>query len=230
MRGGLAAKAPSLYTTHVVLWERGLDLRLFYAFALLFALAASGAVSAAPDTLDGWGALKFGMSPDQARGVPGFTFGRYGAKNILNQNQGAMASKKPVLANGVPYSLDLNFNAFEVLARITLQNEKPTSQADCRDRFLGLLAQLEKTYGALSPVYAARKKNDQDLLPIAIEWQNGLGASRYQLATVFMGTETAYVWDARKSFDARYVDVSAVWSAPHDDEQAVCLTQMDFKA
>ena len=33
---------------------------------------------------------------------------------------------------------------------------------------------------------------------------------------------------ARKLFDTRYVDVSAVWSAPHDDDQAVCLTQLDF--
>ena len=199
----------------------------FLAFSLLAAILPA---AAAPAALDGWGLLKFGMSPDQARAVPGITFGRYGARNILNQLHGAMAAKKPILVNGIPYSLDLNFNTFEALAQITLQNEKTTSEADCRDRFLALLGQLEKNYGALAPVYTARKKNDQDVLPISIEWQNGLGASRFQLATVFMGAETAYVWNARKLFDGRYVDASAVWSAPHDDDQAVCLTQMDFKA
>ena len=76
-----------------------------------------------------------------------------------------------------------------------------------------MLAQTEKTYGTLSPVYPQQKKNDADPLPMSIEWKNGPGASRYQLTTVFLSDETAHVWNARKPVGARYLDAAAVWSA-----------------
>ena len=202
-------------------------------FAARSWLAAGFLILAAPawaQSLDGWGALKFGMSPEQARAQKGFTFGVFGAKNIMNENHGAMASKKPVLVNGIPYSMDIYFNAFEAMNEISMWNEKTVSQADCQDRFIILLGQIEKTYGKLAPVFPEKKKIDQDTLPMSVEWKNAPGASRYQLATVFMPSETAYVWDARRLFGGRYVDAAAVWSAPHDDDQAVCLTELDFKS
>ena len=198
-------------------------------FLIFAALLAGAAPARGAPGLEGWGAFKFGMSPDQARAVPGQSFGRYGAKNLLDQMAGAMASKKPEVIFGVSYTLDLYFNSFQALNEISLQNEKTLSQSDCQDRFLLLLGQLEKTYGPFLPVYPEQKKNDQALLPISVEWKNSPGASRYQLATVYLNEETAYVWNARKVFGGRFMDAAVVWSAAHDDDQAVCLTALDYK-
>ncbi|HWY63114.1 MAG TPA: hypothetical protein VNW15_14525 [Rhizomicrobium sp.] len=199
-------------------------------FSLVIVLLASAAPARGADALNGWGDFRFGMSPEQARAVPGQAFGRFSAKNILNQNDGAMASKKPAMLYGIPYTFDLLFNAFQALNRISMWNENTISRAECETRFLTLVPQLEKSYGALLPVYPERKKNNQDQLPISLEWKNTAGASRYQLATVYMGGETAYVWNARKVFDRGYVDAAAVWSAPQEDSQAVCLMELDFKS
>jgi len=204
--------------------------RAFPGACLGVCLLAGAAPAWGADTLDGWSAFKFGMSPGQARAVPGQVFGRFSGKNILNQNSGAMASKKPAIVYGVPYTFDLLFNAFETLNRISMWNETTTTRADCETRFLTLMPQLEKTYGAFLPVYPQQKKNDQDQLPIAVEWKSTMGASRYQLATVYMGEETASVWNARRVFGGRFVDAVAIWSAAKDDAQAVCLTELDFKA
>ena len=35
---------------------------------------------------------------------------------------------------------------------------------------------------------------------------------------------------SRKEIGGRYVDAAAVWSAPKDDSQAACLTELTFKA
>jgi len=181
-------------------------------------------------TLDGWSGFEFGMGPDQARKVPGYQFGRYSRKNLLDQNQGAMASKNPVTIDGNPYKFDLWFNAFESLYEINLQNEATGSRAECEARFLSLLTASEKTYGDFAPLYKEHKKNDQDTLPISIEWKQSGGKSRYQLATAYLGVETASVWDARKVYGGRYLDIATIWSAPRDDAQAVCLTQLDYRA
>lgn len=203
--------------------------------ALALALGAGLVVStmAPAQTLlavDGWQGFKFGLKPDQARKVPGFEFGRYSAKNLLTQNQGAMASKKPALINGVPFKFDLWFNAFESLYQILMQNQTVTTRAECEAGFLNLLAYSEKTYGEFKPVYAARKANEQDQLPVAIEWRKAGGPSQYQLATAYLGIETASVWDARKYDGRHYLDIAAIWSAGAKDSQAVCLMQMDFRA
>ena len=197
---------------------------------LALALAATLTSTASAQTLDGWQGFKFGMGPDQVRKVPGFEFGRYSRKNLLDENQGAMAATKPIPINGVPYKLDVWFNAFEALYDIVFQNETTTNRAQCEAAFLKLLAQSEKTYGEFKPVYNEKKKNDQDTLPISIEWKKAAGASSYQLATAYLGLETASVWDARKVYGRRYLDLAAIWSAGRDDAQAVCLTQIDYRA
>ena len=63
--------------------------RLLLIAALAIATPALGA-----QALDGWGGYKFGMSPDAARAVPGQVFGPYSAKNLWNENKGAMGAKK----------------------------------------------------------------------------------------------------------------------------------------
>jgi len=191
----------------------------------ILAMAASAAFA---QTLEGWGPLKFGMSPDQARAVPGLAFGRYMAKDLLERNLGAMASKKPALIGGVAYNFNLLFNAYSALYEIGMWSEKNSSRADCQTAFLALLGGLEKNYGAFAPVYPERKKNDQDQLPMSIEW---IGTPpHYHLATVYLNQETASVWNGRRVIGNRYVDASAVWSAPDDESQSVCLTEIDFKS
>jgi hypothetical protein len=190
-------------------------------------VATTAAAAPAP-TLDGWGPLKFGMSPDQARAVPGLVFGRFAAKDLLERNLGSMPSKKPAMIGGLPFNYDLFFNAYSSLYEIGMWNEKNSSRADCQAAFLALLGGLEKSYGAFAPVYPERKKNDQDQLPMSIEW---IGSPpHYHLATVYMDQETATVWNGRKNLGDRYVDTSAVWSAPDDKSQSVCLTEIDFKS
>ena len=191
--------------------------------AALLALSPALAAPAAAPVLDGWGSFKFGMSPEKARAVPGQDFGRFSAKNLLNQNDGAMSSKKPVPLYGVPYSLDLHFGSFESLRRISMWHEQTTSQADCETAFLTLLSRLQKDYGKFLPIYPEQKKNDQDQLPMSVAWKPG-----YQLATAYLAAETAYVWSGRAVFGARYIDAAAVWSAGPETDRAVCLTEVEF--
>jgi hypothetical protein len=199
-------------------------------FFFCLMLAVSPAAAQEAPILDGWRDLKFGMSPDQARAVPGRDFGRYSRKDLLDRNNGAMGSKKPELVNGVPYNFNLYFNSFERLFDVGLWHETTTSQADCESRFLALLQALEKPYGKFDPVYPPRVKNDQDQLPMSIIWKNGPGVSRYQEVTAYLATETAHVWNARKLFGGRYIDAAAVWSAESDSASAVCLTEIDARS
>src|ERR1700743_2331963 len=126
--------------------------------AAILAVAATAALAVDAQVLDGWGALRFGMSPDQARSVPGLSFGKYSPKDLLQRNLGAMASTKPGLIDGIPYKFDLFFNSYSALYEIGLWNEKPTARAECEARFLTLLGGLEKSYGGFAPVYPVRKK------------------------------------------------------------------------
>src|ERR1700722_3361438 len=170
-------------------------------------ILAMAAFTASAQTLEGGCALKFGMSPDQARALPGLAFGRYTAKDLLERNLGAMASTKPALIGGVPYNFNLFFTAYSTLYEIGMWSEKNSSHDDCQAAFLALLGGLEKNYGAFAPVYPVRKKNDQDQLPMSIEW---IGTPpHYHLVTAYLNQETAYVWNGRKSIGNRYVDASA---------------------
>ena len=119
--------------------------------------------------------------------------------------------------------------AMAALQTVIRQDEITTSQAGCERSFVTMLAGLEKTYGTWSPVYPQQKKNDQDQVPMSIEWKDSPGVSRYQLTTVFLKEETAHVWDARKTLGDRYLNAAAVWSAGDGDKKAVCLTQLDFR-
>lgn len=193
------------------------------ASGVLAAVLAGSQLGAA--SLDGWSAFKFGMSPEAARALKGQSFGRY---MVDERNQGAMGSTKPASVYGAPYSFYLFFSAFKALNRIELQNEQTTNQAGCQSAFLVLLDHLEKTYGPLSPVYPEHARNASDALPISIVWKKSAGASRYQLATVFLGDETASVWDARRVYGKRYFDLTAAWSASDPGDKAVCLTQLEF--
>ena len=207
--------------------------RLSWSFAIFVATSALCCLAAAPagaaQALDGWGAYKFGLTPDAARAVPGQVFGPYSPKNLMNENRGAMGAKKNAPLFGLPWTLDLLFNSSEKLNEITLENEKKSSRDECEKTFLTVLAQLEKSYGGFAPLNPERKRNDTDTPPTSLEWR-AQGASRYQFATVALEDEYAFVWKARKSAGANTLDLTASWSGKPEDRAAPCVANMDYSA
>jgi hypothetical protein len=196
-------------------------------FCLVAALLAAADPAFALEPLDGWGNYKFGIRPDQVRAVPGQSFGRYSVTNIDGENIGAMAGQKTAIVNGIAYTLDVYFDPPLRLSRISLENETTMSRPDCEKRFLTLLSQFEKNYGGFSPVNPQHPQNAQDQLPSSLVWKSQ-AASRYQLSTVPIGDETAYVWEARKSDGPRYVDIVATWSARDGDTAIACLMDIYY--
>jgi hypothetical protein len=199
--------------------------RLFVSFAIFTALLAAPALAA--QTLDGWGAYKFGMSPDAARAVPGMPFGPYAAKNLWNENKGAMGAQKKATLYAQPFALNLFFDSREKLNAISLENEKTSSQAACEKTFLGFLGHMEKSYGGFLAVNPERKRNDSDTPPTSLEWR-AQGASHYQFVAVSFVGEYAFVWKARKVIGGNYVDLSSTWSAGPNDPSAPCITGIDY--
>lgn len=198
--------------------------------ALSFGVAALvlAAPAFAAETLDGWNGYKFGLSPNAARAVPGVSLGKYSAKNLQDQDIGAMSAQKPVRMNGMAFSLDLVFEPPKRLSKISVANQTRTTQPGCETRFIGMLSFLEKTYGGFAPPNPQRlKKNDRDELPSTVVWKSRAGL-RYQLTTVPLAEETGYVWAARKSDGRRSLDVAATWSAKDGDRDIACLINVDF--
>ena len=199
---------------------------IFASFALLLAPLPMVKPALAAQPIDGWNGYKFGMSPDAARAVPGATFGPYSSKNLMNENVGAMASKKVPL-NGRDYTLDLYFDASQKLNRAFLQNQINGAQPDCEKRFLDLVGLMDKTYGTFLAVNPQRARSDADKPPMSLVWKKA-GADSYQLSTVFLDGETASAWKARNLQGKRYVDISATWSGKAQDTRNACVTSMDF--
>jgi hypothetical protein len=181
----------------------------------------------ATTALDGWGAYKFGMSPDAARGVPGQKFGAYSAKNIWNENKGSMGAATQPVINGVAYAFNLFFDDVSKLNGISLENEKKSSVGDCGGAFLTLLAQQEKNYGGFNPVDPERKRDENQTPPTSLEWKSQ-GGSRYELAAITLPDEYAYAWKARKGDGYHYVEVYATWSSKPDDKAAPCVSGISF--
>ena len=200
-------------------------LRHFWLFAVCVGLLATPAPAAT--ALDGWGAYKFGLSPDAARAIPGQTFGPYSSKNIWNENKGSMgATTKPVI-NGVAYDFNLFFDDVSKLNGISLENEKQSALGDCGQTFLTLLAQQEKNYGGFNPVDPVRKRDASQTPPTSLEWK-AQGGSRYELATITLADEYAYAWKARKGDGYHYVQVYATWSSKPDDPAAPCVSGIRY--
>lgn len=201
-------------------------MRHFRALPLLAVMAATPVLAATP--LDGWGAYKFGLSPDAARAIPGHSFKPYAAKNLWNENKGAMGATTRPKINGVSYDFNLYFDSANQLNGIGLENEKKNvTLSDCGNAFLTLLAQQEKTYGAFAPVSPERPRDTADTVPTSVEWKQE-GGSRYELATLTLADEYAYAWKARKSAGANYVEVRATWASHPDNKTAACVTGIHY--
>ena len=199
----------------------------------LLCLAVAALLGIAPvlaaEPLDGWGGYRFGMSPDQARAVPGQIFGPYSPKNMWNENKGAMGAKKDSMLYGQPWALNLYFDAYSRMNGLSLENEKKTSTRDaCEQNFLSVLAQLEKAYGALAPVNPQRKWTASDTPPTQLDWR-AQGASHYQFAAVSYADEYGFAWKARKTVNGNYVDLAATWSGKPDDKANPCITDITYQ-
>jgi hypothetical protein len=183
----------------------------------------------AAEPLTGWGGYKFGMSPDQARAVPGQVFGPYAPRNLWNENKGAMGAKKESQLYGQSWALNLFFDAYNKLNGISLEYEKKTtSRATCEQNFLSALAETEKTYGALAAVNPERKWVATDTPPTQLEWR-AQGASHYQFAAVSFAEEYGFAWKARKSQGANYVELATTWSGKPDDKANPCVVNISFQ-
>jgi hypothetical protein len=197
------------------------------SFALLLPTLTLVTPALAALPIDGWNGYKFGMSPNAARAVPGVTFGPYSAKNLMNENVGAMASKKAQL-NGRDYTLDLYFDASQKLNRAFLENQiNASSQPDCEKRFLDLVSLMEKTYGGFKAPNPQRARNNAETPPMSLVWKKQ-GVSGYQLSTVFLEGETASAWKARVTQAKNTMDISATWSGKPEDKRNACVTSLDF--
>jgi hypothetical protein len=203
-------------------------LRSTFSFGVAGVLLMTALPTFAALPLDGWNGYKFGMSPDQARAVPGVVFGKYSAKDLQDRDIGAMSAQQPVRMNGIAFSLDFIFEPPKKLSRISLENQVTTTQPACETRFIGMLSFLEKTYGGFAPINPQRpKEDDRDQLPSTVEWKSQAGL-HYQVTTVPLANETGHVWSARKTDSKHSINVSATWSAKDGDTGITCLMNVDF--
>ncbi|HUO01133.1 MAG TPA: hypothetical protein VMU31_00010 [Rhizomicrobium sp.] len=121
--------------------------QLFAAGALLLA----GALSVSPATgnapLDGWGPFRFGMTPDQAHAVPGFSW-----QHSINTPVLSMMNALPMTTEyGPDTNVSLAFNSDKKLWRITLAFKDIEPAPDCEKSFLDTLGRLDRKYGAFAP-------------------------------------------------------------------------------
>jgi hypothetical protein len=194
----------------------------------------------AENALPGWSVFKFGMTPQQVLAIRNYDFAGYVPLTPSGEDLGAITPKKQAVLYGLSYRLTLFFARHQTpgrrelvppqtLGEIALQHEDPASRNDCQNTFLLLLAKLEKQYGTFGPTYPEKQKNPRDPLPMAVTWKNSGALSRYQVITLFLPLETATVWNARRNFGARYVDLAAIWSAQQQSDPSTCMTMLDFK-
>ena len=121
-------------------------MRAFKILIVTSCLLAAGAATA-QSKLDGWGQFKFGMTPDEARGVPGASW------------KPAADKKAPVTAmESLPMTSDygpdthvaLAFNADQKLREIRLYFNDAQSPADCEKAFQKTVTDFDKKYGAFA--------------------------------------------------------------------------------
>jgi hypothetical protein len=182
---------------------------------------------AAATVLDGWGGYKFGMTPDQARAIPGQKFGGYSPKNIWGESKGAMGATTHPVINGISYDFNLYFDGLSKMNGVSLANEKKNALSECNQAFLTLMDQQAKIYGAFAPVDPQRKRDETQTPPTSLEWKQA-GNSRYELATLTFADEYAYAWKARKGDGVHYVEVYATWSAHPDVKTSPCVSGITF--
>jgi len=106
--------------------------------------------------LDGWGIYKFGMTPDEVRGLRGVPLSSPEFGEVIGTRFLVMHGMQSVSLDSRRYELSLYFTPQEQgrlrLAWIDLIDERPSgSPLQCESDFQNVLRQLEKQFGSLSP-------------------------------------------------------------------------------
>ena len=129
---------------------------LVIAFCLLAAAGSRAAVDAparAQNRVDGWGSFKFGMTPEQARAVPGMSWRPGGNASVpVNNSVPVIMLSLPMTSEYAPDTrVMLAFNADRKLRQIKLFFTDTQSAADCEKAFVNGLARFDAKYGAFTP-------------------------------------------------------------------------------
>jgi hypothetical protein len=125
-------------------------IRLFVITVAL--LAMSPLADAAQGTsISGWRNYKFGMTPKQARSVPGVKWKPLKITDVVIVEVGTMEATTPVYVFGSSLKLELVFDP-DKLNGIKLSNKtSATSRSECVDSYEALLLDVEKEYGIFAP-------------------------------------------------------------------------------
>jgi len=127
-------------------------MRAFTILAVISCLLAASGPAIAQSKLDGWGQFKFGMTPDEARGVPGMSW-KPGAKAATVT---AMESLPMTSEYGPDTHVALAFNPDQKLREIRLFFTDMQSATDCEKAFQKTLTSFGAKYGA----FAGSAKDD----------------------------------------------------------------------
>lgn len=177
---------------------------------------------------DGWGGYKFGMSPDQARAVPGRSWGPLkGAEPIA-----LMEALKPVTQNGVSYDLSLWFRPASTLDQIFLSSSKTTTWEECGQIFLAALKHGESDYGAFAPLRAdAKPVSVEGGVTSSVELHDVPDAkSRYQLLHTIEKEIPFYAFDARRVEEGKSFAISSDWSVKQKGQtKGECFTKLNYE-
>jgi hypothetical protein len=129
-------------------------MRPFLGFLLAAGVLASVDVAApafAQTPLDGWEKLKFGMSPDEARAVPGIAWNGL-VKLPVPGGLSMMDSKIPVTAVAKEkFTVRLTFNGASKLTAIDLVSLRNLEEKPCNALTHKLVAGAELAYGGFAP-------------------------------------------------------------------------------
>ncbi len=129
-----------------------------------FAVLASAAPAFAQAPVDGWDKLKFGMTPDQVRGVAGITWNDL-VKLPVPGGLSVMESKAlvPGVA-GEKFSVRLTFDGAVKLQTVDLVAMRSLQEKPCLALTHKLVAGAEKDYGPFAPDRKLVQSDTPDLV------------------------------------------------------------------
>jgi len=133
-------------------------MRAFTVLAITSCLLAAAGPATAQNKLEGWGQFKFGMTPDQARAVPGMSWGKsVNTSAPVKASIPAMMFSAPTTSEyGPDTHVTLAFNADQKLFQIRLYFTDTQPAADCEKAFQKTLAKFDAKVGA----FAGNAKDD----------------------------------------------------------------------
>jgi hypothetical protein len=201
----------------------------------MLALATAPVRAESPDTLDGWGGLRFGMTLAEAQGVAGRTWSKPEQVDTKTPAGEAavwtvMQSKEQFDFGGKLFDLKVVFDEKGGLNIIKLATQEPADAfARCDAAFAGLLAEGERQFGLFRPVmpaHAERRSAQMQKQTETSDWLTSIehrhlpqGKSVYQYWQAKWRKTRERPWhiyhidNAVRPFSASYVELTASLSA-----------------